>query len=70
MLTQGSFGQVSAEPESPHLHFALWAIVDRRDGPPGPNDIVPIDPTRPLYFEGKLVELPGIKKLERIAELD
>lgn len=41
--------QVSAEPESPHLHFALWAIVDRRDAPPGANDIVPIDPTRPLY---------------------
>ena len=41
--------QVSAQPESPHLHFALWAIVDRLDGPPGPNDIVPIDPTRPLY---------------------
>jgi len=27
------------------------------------------DPTRPLYFEGKLVELPGIRKLERLAEL-
>ncbi|HYC35065.1 MAG TPA: CoA ester lyase [Usitatibacter sp.] len=27
------------------------------------------DPTRPLVFEGKLVELPTIKKLERIADL-
>lgn len=25
------------------------------------------DPTRPLVFEGKLVELPAVKKLERIA---
>jgi citrate lyase beta subunit len=27
------------------------------------------DPTRPLVFEGKLVELPEIKRLERIASL-
>jgi citrate lyase beta subunit len=27
------------------------------------------DPTRPLVYEGKLVELPAIKKLERIASL-
>ena len=57
------FAKVSAEPESPHLHFALWAIVDRREGPPGPNDIVPIDPTRALYaWEQRLepdVRAPG-----------
>ena len=57
------FAQVSAEPTEPHLHFALWAIVDRRDGPPGPNDIVPIDPTRALYaWEQRLepdVRAPG-----------
>ena len=40
---------MSAQPESPHLHFALWAVVDRQNGAPGPNDTVPIDPTRPLY---------------------
>jgi (S)-citramalyl-CoA lyase len=27
------------------------------------------DPTRPLVYEGKLVELPAIKKLERLASL-
>lgn len=27
------------------------------------------DPTRPLLYEGKLIELPAIKKLERIASL-
>jgi len=27
------------------------------------------DPTRPLVYEGKLVELPSVKKLERIAGL-
>jgi citrate lyase beta subunit len=27
------------------------------------------DPTQPLVFEGKLVELPSIKRLERIADL-
>jgi len=26
------------------------------------------DPTRPLVFEGKLIELPAIKRLERLAE--
>jgi hypothetical protein len=48
-VTEGEpFAQVSAQPESPHLHFALRAIVDRGNGAPGPNDMVPIDPTRPL----------------------
>ena len=28
------------------------------------------DPTRPLVFEGKLVELPAIKKLERLVALE
>ncbi len=28
------------------------------------------DPTRPLVYEGKLVELPSIKRLERIAALE
>jgi len=28
------------------------------------------DPTRPLVFEGKLVELPTIKRMERLAALD
>ena len=27
------------------------------------------DPTRPLVYEGKLVELPTIKRVERIADL-
>ena len=59
--------QVSAEPDVPHLHFELWAVIDRkdpgRDGAPGDSDMVPIDPTRPLYaWERRLVAdepLPG-----------
>lgn len=50
------FAQVSAVPEQPHLHFELWAILDRGDrgdlgheGAPGDSDMVPIDPTRALY---------------------
>ncbi len=48
--------QVSAVPETPTLHFELWAILDRKDdGPPGDSDMVPIDPTRALYaWERKL----------------
>lgn len=37
------------------------------------KDIVALfraDPTRPLVYEGKLVELPAIKRLERIAQLN
>lgn len=29
------FAEVSAVPESPHLHFELWAVVDRENPPPG-----------------------------------
>jgi hypothetical protein len=43
------FAQVSAEPETPHLHFELWAVVDRDEGAPGDSDMAPIDPTRALY---------------------
>jgi len=32
-------------------------------------DMFRADPTRPLVFEGKLVELPTIKRLERLADL-
>jgi hypothetical protein len=61
------FAKVSAEPESPTLHFELRAVVDRRasghDGAPGDSDLVPLDPTRPLYaWEQRLVAdepLPG-----------
>jgi hypothetical protein len=28
------------------------------------------DPTRPLVYEGKLVELPSIKRLQRLAGAD
>ena len=28
------------------------------------------DPTRPLVYDGKLIELPAIKKLERIAQME
>jgi hypothetical protein len=44
--------QVSAAPAEPHLHFELWAVIDRGDPgreAPGPGDMVPIDPTRALY---------------------
>jgi hypothetical protein len=45
------FAQVSDEPTEPHLHFELWAAVDRAGGrtPPGDSDLVPVDPTRALY---------------------
>jgi murein DD-endopeptidase MepM/ murein hydrolase activator NlpD len=47
------FAAVSAEPTEPHLHFELWAVVDRADvtAPdwPGDADLVPVDPTRALY---------------------
>lgn len=47
------FAAVSAEPAEPHLHFELWAVVDRasagEEGWPGDTDLVPVDPTRPLY---------------------
>lgn len=45
--------QVSAVPETPTLHFELWAVIDRkgRDGDDsfGDSDMLPIDPTRALY---------------------
>ena len=44
--------QVSAAPAEPHLHFELWAVIDRDDPgreAPGGSDMVPIDPTRALY---------------------
>lgn len=48
-----AFAAVSAEPAEPHLHFELWAIVDRdsadEPGWPDDTDLVPIDPTRALY---------------------
>ena len=47
------FAAISAEPDEPHLHFELWAVVDPTDvaAPdwPGDTDLVPIDPTRALY---------------------
>jgi Peptidase family M23 len=56
------FAKVSALPETPTLHFELWAVIDRRDGPPSDGDMAPIDPTRALYaWEQRLVsdELAG-----------
>ena len=45
--------EVSAAADDPALHFEVWAVVDRagpsRDQPPGDRDMVPLDPTRPLY---------------------
>lgn len=41
------FAAVSAEPTEPHLHFELWAAIDRPAR--SDNDRVPVDPTRPLY---------------------
>jgi Peptidase family M23 len=41
------FAAVSAEPTEPHLHFELWAAIDRPAT--SDNDRVPLDPTRPLY---------------------
>ena len=41
------FAAVSAEPTEPHLHFELWAAVDRPAT--SDNDRVPLDPTRLLY---------------------
>ncbi|MBA2592925.1 MAG: M23 family metallopeptidase [Pseudomonadota bacterium] len=46
------FAAVSAEPAEPHLHFELWAVVDRDTADaswPGDSDLVPVDPTRTLY---------------------
>ena len=47
------FAAVSAEPTEPHLHFELWAVVNRADVAeaewPGDTDLVPVDPTRALY---------------------
>jgi hypothetical protein len=46
------FAAVSDEPTEPHLHFELWAVVDRdtsRANWPGDTDLVPVDPTRALY---------------------
>jgi hypothetical protein len=46
------FAAVSSEPTEPHLHFELWAVVDRdtsRANWPGDTDLVPVDPTRALY---------------------
>jgi hypothetical protein len=46
------FAAVSSEPAEPHLHFELWAVVDRdtsRASWPGDTDLVPVDPTRALY---------------------
>jgi hypothetical protein len=40
------FAAVSAEPTEPHLHFELWAVVDRAAA--GDSDLVPLDPTRAL----------------------
>lgn len=63
---------VSAAPDEPHLHFELWAVLDRRepDGPLGDSDKVPIDPTRALYeWERRLVPdepLPGVQSAETI----
>ncbi len=67
-VTEGEpFAQVSSEPEAPHLHFELRALVDpdaaRGAGPPGDTQMVPLDPTRALYaWEQRLVPdepLPG-----------
>jgi hypothetical protein len=41
------FAAVSAEPTEPHLHFELWAVVNRAAA--GDSDLVPLDPTRALY---------------------
>jgi hypothetical protein len=41
------FAAVSAEPTEPHLHFELWAAIDRPAT--SDNDRVPLDPTRRLY---------------------
>jgi hypothetical protein len=47
------FAAVSAAPTEPHLHFELWAVVDREEAGtpewPGDTDLVPLDPTRALY---------------------
>ena len=47
------FAAVSADPDEPHLHFELWAVADRDPTDdaawPGDSDLVPVDPTRPLY---------------------
>jgi hypothetical protein len=50
------FAQVSAVPDSPHLHFELWAVVDPENPPPGDGKLASLDPTRPLYaWEQRLV---------------
>jgi Peptidase family M23 len=47
------FAAVSTAPTEPHLHFELWAVVDRESAGapdwPGDTDLVPLDPTRALY---------------------
>ncbi len=47
-------------PAEPHLHFELWAVVERDTGGgswPGDGDLVPVDPTRALYaWERRLVD--------------
>ena len=61
------FAAVSAEPDEPHLHFELWAVIERPTAAelrwPDDNDLVPIDPTRALYaWEVRTLadaELPG-----------
>jgi murein DD-endopeptidase MepM/ murein hydrolase activator NlpD len=61
------FAAISAEPAEPHLHFELWAVVDRAEVAepdwPGDSDLVPVDPTRALYaWEQQTavdLELPG-----------
>ncbi len=44
---------MSDAPTEPHLHFELWAVVDREEAGtpdwPGDGDLVPLDPTRALY---------------------
>lgn len=41
--------EVAGTLDEPHLHFELWAVIDRREDSPGDSDMVPIDPTRALY---------------------
>ena len=51
--------QVSSAPSEPHLHFELWAVIDRGGSgsgdAPGDGDMVPIDPTRALYAWERLL---------------
>jgi Peptidase family M23 len=58
------FAAVSSEPTEPHLHFELWAVVDRdtsRASWPGDTDLIPVDPTRALYaWERQTAEDEGL----------